>query len=915
MSMYIPYVGWPTHVGKPRRLCGIFFVDDEDQRGKYLPQVKLSTDTSIFARTACTTLKQSFVNYKNTKLDQVLYTFPLTDGVNIVSFQCTIGSKTIVGNVKERDKANAEYLEAVARGKNAAIFEQIIEEDDVFTTSLGGVDALQELHVEMTYLGEVKHDTQTGGIQFTIPSTVAPRYGYLCSESAAAFPHIIRNGSIAVRLNVTLEEGSVITGIQSPSHPIAVTLGHTSYMDQDSSKSHHASATLALNVPTLDNDVVFIIQAKSTTTPRALLETHPTIPNQRAVMATLVPKQQLPKISPEIVFIVDRSGSMTSRMGLLRSAMHVFVRSLPVGVKFNICSFGTYFSFFFQKSVTYDQFSLDDARNHLDSLDARYGGTDLIHPVRATINNRLHPDLPLEVLILTDGEIWNHQQMFNIVKETPNARFFTLGIGPGVSPSLIKGIARDGGGFAQFIGPHDKMDKVVLRMLKGALSPHVTDYVFELKYADDDAGSEEDFEMIELQNQTVTLGLKSENSIPLIDLNAIEAPPTTPEGRYDHLPSVSMPAIIRTPHIMPALYPYNPITVYLLLSPEASDKTLKSVVLRGTTVHGPVVMELPVQDIGVGKTIHQLAAKKAIVELEDEFGWLTDAKTPDGQLLKTVYKNDFSLIVEREAVRLGVMYQVGSQSSSFVAVDATGEPHPNTGDASTASASTASASTSSLTVPTILVTAPNSNVSLYAAKEPCLPSPPLSSFNPAAPPLRRSDTVTAFTPAYNPRRLSMFGLSTPDHTRDNRGSVYGAIGTPVPANAPRRASLFGSVIPPPRSAVQPRGPHPGWLSLEDAGKMYQVIVLVEYNGAWHHSQDLVALLGLTESRYRGLQLYGMDQDGIRATALSVAWLKTKVPGEEEVWELVVEKAMLWLTAVMRTKQEAQKAVELAKAAL
>ncbi|KAH0829896.1 hypothetical protein AYO21_12107 [Fonsecaea monophora] len=908
MSLYIPYVGWPSYVGNQGRLGGIYFVDDDEGRGKYLPQSKLSAHSTIYSRISCTTLRQSFVNYKSTKLDRILYTFPLNGGIKIVHFQCTIGSKTIVGNVKARGEANAEYQETMARGRYAVVLERMINDPDVFTTSLGSVEALQEIHVVLRYVNDLEHHAETGEAQFTLPSFVAPRYGYLCTESAMAFPNIARNGLIDVCIDVTHDEGSVITGIQSPTHPIQVTLGRTSRMDKDSYKSHTASATLVLGIPTLDHDLVFLIQAQDTAIPRAMVETHPTIPNQRAVMVTLEPKKQLPRISPEIVFIVDRSGSMQSKIPLLRSAMHVFVKSLPVGVKFNICSFGTYFSFFFQKSVTYDKFSLDGARNHLDSLDARYGGSDLIHPVKATIARRLDPELPLEILILTDGDLWSHQRLFNIIKETPNSRFFSLGIGPTVSASLIDGIANAGGGFSQFISSHDKMDKAILRMLKGALTPHVTGYAFEFKYADDDAGFEQDFGTSELQNNTLTPGLMSENSIPLIDLNSTEAPQNPPEGRYDNLPSVPLPKYIQAPHGMPALYPNNPATVYLLLSPGASKKTPKSVVFRGTTINGPLIMEFPVQDIGVGTTIHKLAAMKAIGELEDEFGWLTDAKTPDGQLMKSVYKNVFSLMVEREAVRLGVLYQVGGQWSSFVAVETMDEPHPNTEEATT---SAASASTTAL--PTIVVTSPGSNVQLYAAREPTPPSPPVS-FNPAAPPLRRSDTVSSFIPAYNPRRMSMFGLSTPDYTSDNTGSVFGAIGTPVPDNV-RHTSLFGSVVPPARDAVQPRGPHAGWLSYDDTGKMYQVLILVEYNGAWHHSGDLVALLGLTESRYRALRLYGMDQDGIRATALSVAWLKLKVPEEEEVWDLIVEKAMQWLTTVMRTKEEALKAVAVAKSAL
>lgn len=61
-------------------------------------------------------------------------------------------------------------------------------------------------------------------------------------------------------------------------------------------------------------------------------------------------------------------------------------------------------------------------------------------------------------------------------------RVFALGIGGGVSSALIEGVARAGNRFAQMVRDGEKMDKKVVRMLKGALSPHVSDYSLEVKY-------------------------------------------------------------------------------------------------------------------------------------------------------------------------------------------------------------------------------------------------------------------------------------------------------------------------------------------------------------------------------------------------------------------------------------------------
>lgn len=56
-------------------------------------------------------------------------------------------------------------------------------------------------------------------------------------------------------------------------------------------------------------------------------------------------------------------------------------------------------------------------------------------------------------------------------------------------------------------------------------------------------------------------------------------------------------------------------------------------------------------------------------ELEEGRGWIGDAKdNKSGILLKDLYASCFEEILQREAVRLGVQFQVGGKWCSFVAV-------------------------------------------------------------------------------------------------------------------------------------------------------------------------------------------------------------------------------------------------------
>jgi hypothetical protein len=348
--------------------------------------------------------------------------------------------------------------------------------------------------------------------------------------------------------------------------------------------------------------------------------------------------------------------------------------------------------------------------SHVEKFDSDYGGTEMLQPLRASIEQRCQ-DMPLEVMLLTDGEIWDQKALFEYLNQSVGEskapiRVFTLGIGNGVSHALIEGVARAGNGFSQTVGEGEKMDNKVVRMLKGALSPHLNDCTLEVRYkvsgSMSDSYEEDDtFEVIEVadclkvkldldgakddQEKTVSRltssmnafftnyakeptsfsgpGANPDKDVPIISDD-------TGEQRYAHLPKVDIPKIIQAPQDIPPLFAFNRTTVYLLFGPDAPQATPISVVLRASSAHGPLELEIPVQILEQpGETMHQLAAKKAVSELEQSRGWLAKAKDESNTLLKTKYEGRFKDMVECEAVRLGVQFQVGGKWCSFVAVE------------------------------------------------------------------------------------------------------------------------------------------------------------------------------------------------------------------------------------------------------
>ncbi|KAL0259468.1 hypothetical protein SLS55_005205 [Diplodia seriata] len=707
-----------------QHICGFYYTtprvdanpwEDQCQR-HYLPQLGLKSHTTILSRTSRTLLTQTFTNPDQTKaIKNVRYTFPLYDGVSVVGFTCRVGDRLIKGQVKEKEKAKSDFNQAVERGQVAGLLEQLPDAADVFTTTVGNIPPGATIVAEIAYLGELKHDAQVDGIRFTIPTAIAPRYGKypgeLLSKPASAQAHA--SSGMEIVIDAVSDDHSPIKQLQSPTHPISVSMGVTSTAPDAEPTMTKASATLSLGTAELDTDFIIQVVAKDTGNPTAILETHPSIPQQRALMTTLVPKFSLPSIRPEIVFICDRSGSMGSgsKIPTAVEALKIFLKSLPVGVKFNICSFGSHYTFLWPKSKSYSQDSLEEAIKHVQTFDSDYGGTEIFEPLKATFENR-YKDMELEIMLLTDGDVWGHESIFaylneHIYVQKEPVRVFTLGVGLDASSALVEGIARAGNGFSQAVGDNEKMDRKIVRMLKGALSPHITNYSLEVKYADEKQGNSDDgFELVEKVTDSLRVNLNLRDTEaqhkagvapkppislfdPSVDVDAPEPHNASNDGqdRYAHLPPLDPPAILQAPSRIPALFPFNRSTVYLLLSPNspAANRTPSSVILRGTSSHGPLELEIPVtvasENNGKGETVHQLAARKAVSELEEGRGWLSEAVDATGAKLKEKMEGRWDELVEREAVRLGVKFQVGGKWCSFVAL----EQNPENQDAEPAS--------------------------------------------------------------------------------------------------------------------------------------------------------------------------------------------------------------------------------------
>jgi len=433
--------------------------------GAPVPLEGVTVSATVAGVCARVTVAQRYRNREPQPIEAV-YVFPLDEGAAVCGFEAISAGVHYVGEVMPRDEAFRIYDDALMAGHSAYLLDE--ERPDVFSASIGNVPPGGEVLIQLTYVTELPMDGEA--IRVTVPTTVSPRYapaedraGVGRSQDEALNPPRAWTVPYGLELRVSLEMPGAITRLESPSHPLSITLDGT-----------RATVTLAQARAALDRDVVVLVEAAGLTAPHAILERGAA--GQHTAALVFRPVFDLEQAPSEVVFVVDRSGSMNgTSIAEVRNALQLCLRSLLPGSRFDIVGFGTTFTSLFGDCVAYDEATLARATEHVAALEADLGGTEVLPALRAVLE-RPRSELPRQIVLLTDGEVTNTDEVIALVgRHAAHTRVFTFGIGHGASTHLIRGVARAGHGTAEFIAPGERAEAKVLRHFARVMAPAITD--------------------------------------------------------------------------------------------------------------------------------------------------------------------------------------------------------------------------------------------------------------------------------------------------------------------------------------------------------------------------------------------------------------------------------------------------------
>lgn len=620
-----------------------------------LPLLSVSVNMQVDGNIAKTKVVQTFTNHGDISISEACYSFPLYDGATVTAFRCEVGDdKVLEGMVKPKDEAKREFKRAVQKQEAAALVEEMAP--DVFQTTIGNIPPRTDVKVEITYVEELHTDLSGEGIIVTIPTSVAPRYG----KPPMGYTTSLAVKETGLSLVVSIASQSPFGAIVCRSgHEISVEYGNMSHLPEAASfetlaqlqrqgnsgfNTKHATARLSNNQTSLNGDfILFIPYSDGVLKSRALLA-HSSGSDHAAMMVTVRPSElfsnlweSLDEFDGEVIFLADRSDSMDDlKMEGLKNALLVFLKSLPAKCRFNVYSFGDVVSSLWPHSRAYDESTMQQAIDHISTFRGDFGGTEVLRALRKAVGDRRSIDASsTQIILLTDGEIWEVQETIEFVRMTTSqaegrVRFFSLGIGNEVNHQLIQGIGLLGGGFGEAVAvdADGKWNEAVIHMLKGAVMPNSWSYSIEFE------------------------GLWKEMRLDVDDFFGRHSGKRISQALV-HTPGAVNSSFVQAPRRIPLLHHFGQQSVYFLLE-TAGEKLPEYVVITASSQHGGTkTATLAVTQTASSDTaIRHLAAKAAVRDLEAQD--TSDALSPSK--------------IRENAEQLSQMYSISSKWTSFVAV-------------------------------------------------------------------------------------------------------------------------------------------------------------------------------------------------------------------------------------------------------
>ena len=437
-----------------------------------LSTVLESVDIKVYLRGLLShvSVTQAYTNQEDENIEAV-YTFPLPRDAVLLDLSLEMNGKTLEAEVYVKSEAQDQYDNAIEDGDSAILLEQL--GPGLFAVNAGNVQPGERAIVQFQYAQ--LHRWQGNDLRLHIPATLAPWYGEPGLEPYLIPEHALSAGP-EFSLNFWIEGPLARADFDCPSHKMVEVSGGNGVRE----------ISLPKGRVDMDRDVVLVLKKPSGFSTcgiwaRDLVgeETHedeskspPDAPQGGyAALVSFHPTvgQGMSGSQRCVTLVVDCSGSMAGdSIAQAKEALHEILSLLTPSDFFNLIAFGTHPDPLFKKPVAASPPNIRKAEQRVEELGATMGGTEIGQALEAAYRSPRIKGLAPDILLITDGNVWDEDGGVVEKAQRSGDRVFTVGVGSSVSESFLRNLAERTGGACELVSPRENMAGRIVRHFQRA---------------------------------------------------------------------------------------------------------------------------------------------------------------------------------------------------------------------------------------------------------------------------------------------------------------------------------------------------------------------------------------------------------------------------------------------------------------
>ncbi|KAL0978033.1 hypothetical protein UPYG_G00165070 [Umbra pygmaea] len=394
-----------------------------------------STVTSRYATTIITSRVANRINASQ----EIEFHVKIPKNAFISKFRMTIEGQTYDGVVKEKEEAQQQYTQAVSRGQSAGIVSSVGRTLEEFKTSVN-VAALSKVTFELTYEELLKR--RLGKYELLIHARPMQPVADFKIDVHISEQHGINFLEIKGGLS-TKQLANAITKTQTPTEAWV-----NFYPSKEQQTQCDGCGDQGLN-----GDLVIVYDVQRKNSIGELKESE-------GYFVHYFAPSDLPRIPKNVVFIIDRSGSMSGRkMEQTREALLKILGDLAEDDHFGLITFDSDVSPWKNELLQANQRNLEAAKSFAREIKEN-GATDINAAVlKGTDMLNRHPreGTASILILLTDGDptsgVTNLEMIHKNVKKAINSKFplYCLGFGMNVKFEFLEKMALENNGVGRRI--------------------------------------------------------------------------------------------------------------------------------------------------------------------------------------------------------------------------------------------------------------------------------------------------------------------------------------------------------------------------------------------------------------------------------------------------------------------------------